>query len=348
MREVLKIFLPIILIALYITYTAFFFGRIEPEEGYPIWMIDANENFTDQTSGLTFVGMKDGKKYFISCDDIGKIHRIIIDERGNEPEIEIIELELSEQVKEYLRYFDKWDFEEIQIDRTNNKLYLAIEGSASKNPNPLLFKEYEGIFELEYNNDLFTVTKITNIRKLELPMTIFEYTRYNIGFEGIGISDKYFFFGLENVRFNDMFFTDSTVIYVCDKNTKEVVSKIYTSEYDIVSICGLYSISDYELLGIDRNMRRVFLMEFNDDMSVKRVSRKDLNMYVPGYPFLNQIVGIAPESITLDNDNNMYIAIDPWRQMYKTDSSSERDVDGGTLDKLKSSLPILFKYKYPF
>jgi len=348
MREFVKIFTPLILIILYVIYTAFFFGRLEPAEGYPLWLIDDNENHTDQTSGLTFIGIKDGKKNFVSCDDIGKIHRILVDESESSPDLKISEITLSERVKEYLKPFDKWDFEDIQTDPVNNELYITIEGSGSRKPDPMGFRKSEGIFRMEYNNDIFNTTEITNITKVDFPGDVFEHTRSNIGFEGLAISDNYFFLGLENVRFNDKFFTDSTVIYICDKSTKAIVNRIYTSKYEIITICGLYAVSDRQLLGIDRNMRRIFMIDFNPDMTVKNVRLKELNMYVPGYPFLNQIVGIAPESVTMDNTGNFYITIDPWREMYKVIESNKKSVDGGTLDKLTSFMPILFKYKSPF
>ena len=76
--------------------------KLTLEDNFPIWLKD-NTKHTEQTSGITFIGSKNDTKYFLLCDDIGKIHRIEL--RNNKIDIETIMFNKS--VEKFLDKFDK-------------------------------------------------------------------------------------------------------------------------------------------------------------------------------------------------------------------------------------------------
>ncbi|MGB9664168.1 MAG: hypothetical protein ACPL25_04495, partial [Ignavibacteria bacterium] len=98
--------------------------KLTLDEKYPIWL-KKNGTHTDQTSGITFIGSKNNAKYFLVCDDIGKIHRIKL--KNNRVDIETIEFD--KDVEKFLDKFQKMDFEEIIYDKFTNKVFLSIEGN---------------------------------------------------------------------------------------------------------------------------------------------------------------------------------------------------------------------------
>ena len=95
MKNLFRIFLPLIAIIIFVNLYFIHSDIIKTADNYPIWMKDSSGNRTDQTSGLFFTGEKDGKKMFISCDDIGKINRISVDESKKPPQFEFTEIKFS-------------------------------------------------------------------------------------------------------------------------------------------------------------------------------------------------------------------------------------------------------------
>lgn len=308
-------------------------NNLELVDGFPIWLKDDDKN-TDQTSGITFIGEKNGKKYFLICDDIGKIHRIALN--GTKLKIETIKFDNS--VEDFLKSFEKKDFEEIVYDKSTNEVYLSIEGNGPD------YKQEVGIYKLKFkDNDVFN-DEIVKIEKVNFNDwdEITKFISNNIGFEGVGISETKFFLGLEGFQFGDLFL-DSTLIYVIDKNTKKFIRSISTKNFKIYTICGLYALNDYHIFGIDRNQQNFFEIRFNKNYDVEYSKITKLDLPVPKKRELKYVASV--ESITLDDEKFVYVVDDPWRKFYVPPSNVLNQLSEKDVENFKKFIPLLFKYK---
>jgi hypothetical protein len=139
------------------------------DEAYPRWL-RAGDYQTKQTSGICFLrGDKEGK-HFLLADDIGVIHRLTVRE---DSVFSLKVVAFSEEVTEFLEDFPKKDFEEIVFDKYTGRVFLSIEGNGAK------YRDFVGIYELEfYNNDIFSdsVVHITKL-KIEPSETILKHVK---------------------------------------------------------------------------------------------------------------------------------------------------------------------------
>lgn len=343
----LRVFTPLILIIIFVTYNIFLSDKVENLDGYPLWIQEPSGLQTDQTSGLCYLGKSGNKKVFLDCDDIGRINKISIDEGKKPPAIEISEVMFSQRVSDYFYNFPRKDYEEIFYDKYSGKIYLSIEGNNSTSTEPPDFKNYEGIYELTFNKDYITFDSILTVNKLNLPPSIFEYTRDNVAFEGASSTEKYFYFGLENFQSKPNGFTDSTYLYIVNKNTLGVKT-ISTKKLKIKSISGLYAKNDRELFGIDRDSYSMFKITFNPDFDVYKTDIGELDLPVPGHKDITGVIGILPESITFDDENNIYVAIDPLKEYYTLQFQDKKKLTQKEINNFLSLTPIIYKYKNPF
>jgi hypothetical protein len=307
--------------------------KLSLDENYPVWLKD-NGKHSDQTSGITFIGAKNNAKYFLVCDDIGKIHRIKL----KNDKIDIETIEFDKQVEKYLDKFEKQDFEEIVYDKFNNKVYLSIEG------NGINYRNEVGIYEIKFkNNDVFN-NEITGISKIEFPEweEISKFTDKNLGFEGVAVSKTKIFLGLEGFQFGQIFL-DSTMLYVIDKKSKKLVREISTKKLGIHTICGLYALDDYNIYGIDRNQQSFFEIRFDEMYNPKSVELIKLDLPVPGKKKLKYVASI--ESISLDDENNVYVIDDPWKKFYIPQDEVFNQLNKEDQENFKKFIPLLFKYK---
>jgi hypothetical protein len=347
MGHLIRVFLPLIVIIVFINLYFAHPTGISPVAGYPLWMKDADGNHTDQTSGLFFAGINDGNKVFVCADDIGKIRRITIDERVTPPLMTITDINYSDEVSTLFQKFKKVDMEEITYDSTNNKIYLAIEGHEYNNRDPEVYKKKEGIYEITFNKDILTFDTLLTIKRLMLPPAVYEHTYDNIGFEGLSVTKDYFFIGLENLQTKEGQFTDSTILYILDRKTGELKS-IGTRDLKIFTICGLYSADNYNLYGIDRNKREMFYIKFNPDFTVSEFKADEMNLPIPLHPDIDEVLGIAPESIAFDYEGNIYVAEDPWRDFYKPNLTDRKKLSADELNNFTEGIPILYKFNNEF
>lgn len=347
MNQLIRVFIPLIVIIVFVNLYFAHPDGIQPVGNYPIWMKDSTGIQTDQTSGLSYVGEKDGIKIFISCDDIGKIHRLTIDESKNPPQLTIKEISFSEEVQELFRKFKKTDMEEIFYDKFNNKILLSIEGHEYSSQDPMIYRKKEGIYEITFNKDILTFDTILTIKRLQLPKEVYVHTFDNIGFEGFSATENYFFLGLENLQQDGNEFSDSTILYILNRKTNELKS-IGTRELKISTICGLYAADDYNLYGIDRNRRSMFYIKFDENHSVIQNETKEMDLSIPLHKDINRILGIAPESITFDFKGNIYVSIDPWKDFYKPDLTEKKKLSNEELKNFYDNVPIIYKFKNIF
>ena len=94
--------------------------KIYPANNYPRWL--KNDVYkTNQTSGITFLREKDDSTVeFLLADDIGKIHRLFIQD---DTLFSFSEIKFSDEVMDYLADFPKLDFEDIVYDNFTGKVY---------------------------------------------------------------------------------------------------------------------------------------------------------------------------------------------------------------------------------
>jgi hypothetical protein len=307
--------------------------KLTLEQNYPVWLKD-NSKHTDQTSGITFIGSKNNSKYFLVCDDIGKIHRIRLKE--NKLDIETIEFDKS--VEKFLDRFKKKDFEEIVYDKFTNQVFISIEG------NGLNYKNEVGIYKIKFKNDNVFSNEIVEISKLNFPEwdRISKYTDQNVGFEGVGISKNRMFLGLEGFQFGQIFL-DSTILYIVDKNSLKLIKEISTKELGIHTICGLYAVDDYHIYGIDRNQQNFFEIKFDKNYNVESCELTKLDLPVPENKNLKYVAAI--ESISLDDENFVYCVDDPWKKFYVPPQDVLIQLKENDRENFKEFIPLLFKYK---
>ena len=126
----LRVLTPLIIIIAFILVTILANGKVEPVDYYPLWIIDSSGKHTEQTSGIYYLGTHNEKKVFLTCDDIGRLNKLVIDENKIPPTIKIINISFSNQVEDVFSNFRKKDFEGIAFDKMRNKIYLSVEGYA--------------------------------------------------------------------------------------------------------------------------------------------------------------------------------------------------------------------------
>jgi hypothetical protein len=105
----------------------------------------------------------------------------------------------------------------------------------------------------------------------------------------------------------------------------------------------LYSDENYSLWGIDRNNRTIFHILFDEDFNIKSFSKFDVATVIPGYNNLNYLPSY--ESITMDDDGDIYIVDDPWKEVFVPTQDILDKLDDQTIKNFKEYIPIIFKYK---
>lgn len=308
---------------------------LESAEKFPRWL-DDGKIFTDQTSGIVFIGRnKKSEKTFLLADDIGTVYHLTIKDGAG---IRLNSVGFSPAVREFLDELPKKDFEDITFDPYTRKVYLSIEGNRAQ------FRKHVGVYELVFrDNDPFS-SYIESIKKLNVqPDSVFtEKTARNLGFEGIAVDRDYFYFGLEGDNEN-VLFSGSAYIYIVDKQTLRIKKILNTKAQNIETICGLYAPGNHNLLGVDRNNKNFFCLSFDDSLNIKDAELTAVTTSIPGYPQYDYIAAI--ESITMDDENNIYMADDPWKAHYVPADFILQKLDLKTQNNFKRFVPILYKYK---
>lgn len=324
---------------LIIILTEFSFAQVEQiglvkDSAYPRWL-KTEDNRTDQTSGIAFIKSESSKKYFLLADDIGKIHSLSINYDNS---FEIKTINYSDSAEQFVNSLPKADFEEIIFDPVTNSVYLSIEGNGNN------FQKYVGIYKIHFTQTEPPYNEIAYFEKINFyPSELFlKYTDKNIGYEGLAVDKNYFYLGLEGFVKNNQF-ADSTIIFIANKSDHSIIKQIHTKALGIHTVCGLYSDKDYSLWGIDRNQRKIFHLDLDKDMNVISYFLFDCSTEIPDYTNLNYKPSF--ESITMDDDQNLYIVDDPWKEVYIPEQNILDNLDSTTIDNFKEYIPIIFKYK---
>ena len=305
-----------------------------PASGYPKWLRD-DEYRTDQTSGIAFIGTDEGGKHFLLADDIGYLHRLnIIDDTV----IVLHKIILTGEVLKYIEPFPKKDFEEIVFDKPAGRVYLSVEGNAPA------VESVVGIYELRFKDDNPMSDTVVSIEKISIQPgdEFLRYTDNNIGFEGLTVDQNYFYAALEGFS-NGVLFADSTLIYIIGKEDHQLKKIVSTRGTGIETICGLFSDKNYSLYGVDRNNRKVFHISFSGDLNIESVQTSVIPVSIPDYIIFDYVASL--ESITMDDENNVYLVDDPWKTFYIPPKDILNQLDEETAGNFKTYVPVIYKFK---
>jgi len=308
---------------------------VNPDNYYPRWL-KTDSYRTSQTSGITFISEDEsGKDEFILIDDIGNLHRLQI---LQDTIFNFTPIHFSKEVTDYLETFPKIDFEEITYDEFTGEVYISIEGNGDD------FIRYNGIYKLEFKSKNIHSNLITGIKKLEInPDQMFiKYVRENIGYEGLAVSRKYLYLGLEGILNETNSFSGNTLLLVVDKSSLKILKDTYTADYNIVSICGLYAESDSLVWGIDRNNKTLFSLSFDDSLNITEHKLMKLKTVIPSYNELEYTGSL--ESITMNKRKNIFLVDDPWHSYFVPDSTILNKLDKVTVNNYQEFVPIIYKF----
>ena len=308
---------------------------VKLDEHYPRWLKSGNYK-TAQTSGIAFIEENEnGSDEFFLIDDIGKLHRLKI---SNDTIFTFTEIKFSEEVADYLNTFPKIDFEEISYDKVTGDVYVTIEGNGPD------FLKYNGIYNLEFKDNNIFCNLVTGIKKIELiPKAVFaKHVRENIGYEGLAVSKKYLYLGLEGILNKDNSFSGNALILVVDKSNLQILKEIYTEELNIASICGLYAESDSILWGIDRNNMTIFILKFNNSLKITSYRLLSLRTVVPSYNEYEYTGSL--ESIAMNERKNIFLVDDPWHSHFVPDSTILQKLDEVTIKNYQDFVPVIHKF----
>lgn len=309
--------------------------QIHPAENYPRWL--KNDVYhTNQTSGMTFLREKDdGTFEFLLADDIGKIHRLFIQD---DTLFSFSEIKFSYEVLLYLADFPKLDFEEIFYDSFTGEVYLTIEGNGEEH------LSYHGIYKLNFKDDNVFQDSVVKLTRLEFtPQEIFyDNLLPNIGYEGFTTDENYFYLGLENEQTSEGSFSGQTVIRIADKNSLKIVKEISTENIDISTVCGLYSDENFSLWGIDRNHRKVFKLLFDEYFNIVDLTFSDVKTIVPKYNQFEYVGSL--ESITIVSEKFLFLVDDPWHKFFIPPNEILNHLDESTVNNFKNFVPVIHKF----
>jgi len=352
MGQLVRVMMPLFLIIVYVTFTYFYDSKIEPTPPYPIWMKSSGELYSQQTSGIFFLGKEGNKKMFLTCNDNGRIDRVSIDESEVPPkfEITVLNFQVSTTAK-FFNTYSKMDFEDIVYDKTLNLILVSVEGNTGTSddnpPRNITYKESEGVLAFTFNNTIMNCDTITSVSKFQLPDTIYKFTNENIGFEGMAVTDNYYYMGLENKSDSNAKFSDSTCIYIIDKKTK-AVKMISSKLFSEISISGLCATDDYTLYGVNRDSKRIFYVKFNPDFTVKQFKERPFALTMPMNEDVSMDRMMGIEGIAVDNEGLIYTLSDPWSELYTPDAVSKNAITEKERKNLIKLIPVLYKYENPF
>ena len=85
------------------------------------------------------------------------------------------------------------------------------------------------------------------------------------------------------------------------------------------------------------------MLELSEDLEIIDTTSWKLEPTIPGYPEINYIGSI--ESITIDNDGNIYLVDDPWRKFFIPPDDIIVKLDSQTISNFTNYIPVIFRYK---
>jgi hypothetical protein len=309
--------------------------EITEAKGFPRWLKDKHYS-TNQTSGIAFIGRdKNNLKTFLTADDIGNIHHLKI---KDDTLLYLSPINFSKEAEIFLDTFPKADFEDITYDKFSRRAFVSIEGNL---PDP---KKYTCICQINFENEDPFSDKIVSFKKLNFKPgnLFFKYVDNNMGYEGLAVDSNYFYLGLEGIKKNNLF-ADSTLILIAGKKDLEIKKLINTKNLGIQSVCGLYSPNNRNIIGVDRNKRKIVRIIFNDDLTVKRTFIKEVDIKIPSFPAFSYVASL--ESVSMDDQNCIYLVDDPWKQFFIPSNQILQKIDSTAVENFKNFVPIIYKFK---
>ena len=309
--------------------------KIHQSENYPRWLM--NDRYrTFQTSGITFLRItEECSQEFLLADDIGKIHRLFIQD---DTLFSFSEVKFSNEVRDYLSDFPKLDFEEIFYDRFTGEVYLTVEGNGEDH---LL---YHSIYKLKFRNDDIFQDSVLALEKLvfEPQEKFLENLAPNIGYEGFASDENYFYLGLENSLTAEGAFSNHTIIRIVNKDSLEIVKEISTENLDISTVCGLYSDENFSVWGIDRNHRKIFKLLFDEYFNIVDLTFFEIKTLIPEFNHFEYVGSL--ESITVASEKFLFLVDDPWHKFFIPPNEILDKLDENTVKNFNKFIPVIYKF----
>ncbi len=308
--------------------------KLKKDSSYPRWLNSGDFN-ADQTSGIAFIKeTSDGSKYFLLADDSGSILHLTI---TRDTIFTLKPVEFSESFRAYIDTFPKADFEEIVYDKTNNEVFVSIEGNG-RHP-----ERYAGIFRLTFNRDDVLSDTLEGIKEIDItPKEEFQkYLANNIGYEGLALDDNYFYLGLEGFAAWKIF-ADSTIIFIAERKSGRIIKQVNTGPIGIHSICGLYSDKNYSVYGVDRNNKSFFHLSFDNNLNITDTAHIKIETNIPNYASFDYVASV--ESVTMDPEKNIYLVDDPWKTFFIPSNEILTQLDSLTVNRFRNFVPVIYKY----
>ncbi len=136
----------------------------------------------------------------------------------------------------------------------------------------------------------------------------------NRGIEGLALTRRLLFLGLESLDHRGEFNTTGTVLYVYNRETGQV-AQLSTRPLGIHSICGMEALSDSVTVLIDRNRQAISVLRWDAKIPGRVLSCHRFPLDLPGPGGFRYAVA-SVEGLTVDAEGGIWCVTDPWHGHY--------------------------------
>ncbi|MCK4305229.1 MAG: hypothetical protein KAY24_13415 [Candidatus Eisenbacteria sp.] len=160
----------------------------------------------------------------------------------------------------------------------------------------------------------------------------------NRGFEGLGISDRYYFLGLESLDAKGELNLYGTVLFIYDRVSAKVAA-VRTKPLGIHSITGMLAINDTVTVLVDRSRQAICVLKWDAQPSAQLRSCHRFPLDLPGPGGFRYAIP-AVEGLTVDGDGDLWCVTDPWRGHYRVVGTAPESIHV----YLAAELPMMYRF----
>lgn len=355
-------------------------SQLNVADGYPVWL-EVGEVRTDQTSGIAFVERDaNGTLRFLTCDDLGKIHRLELDE-AKKPSgqtygdgwMTLAEIAIPDSVKETLGVGPaKLDLEEISY--RDGGVLLSVEGNRSDEEaaiDPRMHEARIGLFFLELDAPVASASSVA--AAFELPLLSTQWPDdpaaamhaipvagmpTNRSFEGVALGATAITDDLGQPA-------DASVIWIAPEEPypndavvpeswretlpiyRAVIGQIpivepqsLPAELKLGSVCGLALSPDQSDLYVLDRNNRV-IHRCRLNADGNITAVESATLTLLG-PSGEQYFLPSLESLTIDDQGHLWSVIDPWQ--YRPIQPEDRALELAEVRRYEDLVPMLYKF----
>ena len=88
----------------------------------------------------------------------------------------------------------------------------------------------------------------------------------------------------------------------------------------------------------------MFHLEFDNSLNIINSYTKSLKSNIPAYPQYDYVASL--ESITFDDENNIYLIDDPWTTFFIPSQNILNNLDPNTINNFKEFIPVIYKFSF--